>query len=198
MKTSEDNIAKQQLRKPVDLKSLPPAQARVEIAKDVLAALTLEVFEPCTGVYATGELRDAKPGTFEGVDLKEAFAGKRVRQCQVCARGALFLAKVGRLDGVNMNRHGGFGFDRSTLDPHLLEFFNPGQLELIESAFEGQDMRSASSTTTRDDTEAAVAFGQKHYPALYRSRVSRALDGDLMCLTAIMKNIVKNKGEFKP
>ena len=150
-----------QLKKRLDLKKMPKAQARVEIAKDVIAAVKAQRLVPTRGHYVVFD----EPVTGE---LRQELAN--IKSCQVCALGALMVAKVARTNKCDLFNEISLSRDETT--SHLIEFFSDDELDEIEQAFEG-----------------VVVYDQKYwfkYPD----------DSDR--LIAIMKNIIKNNGTFKP
>jgi hypothetical protein len=142
-------------------------EARVQVAKDVLAQIQRRRFLATRGIYV-GSLFN-KNGDEVGCpnDLCEKPTNKvlRGKSCEVCAIGSLVVARalrakdtidVGALDGMR--------------DP-LGDLFTDDELGTIEGAFEG-----------------SCAGG-------YRWDFIRDADENLK---TIMRNIVRNKGKFKP
>jgi hypothetical protein len=171
----------QQLHKPIDLHKLPLPQARVEIAKDVLAAIDLGVLLP--KAHNAYVFLSYKPQRGE-FDLRKAFGKKLIKDCEVCGIGALFIAKVGRLDAVKAGGAlGNARFDGDYVREQLLTFFSTRQLALIECAFEYDD--GDHPRLTPDEVYNAVLFGVEHINERERMR-------------AIMQNIIDNHGEFCP
>lgn len=121
-----------------------PEQKRVLLAKDVLAAIAARRFNPSAGVFFTtfgddpNRRRADHNSTLQSnawSGMPEAFEAPAVMPlygsaCQVCAKGALFVSRLDRLNGLKLGelRNG----DPST---HIREFTRY-QLDLIESAFE--------------------------------------------------------------
>lgn len=104
--------------------------------------------------------------------------GKQLRDivlgpCKVCARGCLFIAKAVRYDNVLASQLQQAAYN----DGPLSEHFDADQLNLIEYVYEGWDTQFIYS----DDI---------NWMTKYPSNTIR--------LIAILKNIIKNKGTFKP
>lgn len=149
---------------------------RVAIAKDVIAQVRRKKLTPITGNYVARETC----GLFEiGEDLQSQVANIN---CRVCAKGAMFIAHVRRFDNHDA---AGFYDDNDVCEP-LLEYFQQDQLDLIEQFYErwalDEDGYPYSGFRKGDEQ---LAFERK-----YRSRTAR--------LIGIMRNIVRNKGVFKP
>lgn len=119
-----------QLCKLIDLDALPRAEARVEIARDVIAAVK-------AGILMAGYIymhldRDDGP-----LDLRARLA--LVERCKVCAVGAVFVATVARADKfqLHVNRHHS-PVGRSDMVVRLSEFFSEIELNRLESAYESE------------------------------------------------------------
>jgi hypothetical protein len=142
------------------------AQERVLIAKDALKWVKAGVLTPMAGDYIVPE-NDLDPYDYgmDKVQLRDIVLGK----CQVCMKGALFLAKAVRYNNVLASQ---LDLAQCSMDTPMNEHFSPVQLSLIESAFEGWD-----------HVEGCEEFNSR-YPD----------DSDRMI--AILKNIIKNKGTF--
>lgn len=92
--------------------------------------------------------------------------------CQVCARGAIFLAKAVRFDAVKVSQMNDYGRNNEMMS----DFFAADQLRDIEVWFEGWYGNSGGK---------AHLFYLKYPDAKKR-------------LTLILKNIIKNQGTFVP
>ena len=177
--------AKKQLNKLVDLKSLPKNKARVEIAKDVIAALALNRLVANRGSYLRLS-QNAKDGS-----LREQLPNV---DCEVCGIGACFVALVARNNDFNLNltsvMYDDFLEIHNVSDAHmeqLHEYFDDYQLGAIECAFE-QTEQPITRLVGVNDCELfqnALEFGERH------------IDSE-NALIAIMQNIIDNDGEFIP
>lgn len=107
-------------------------------------------------------IEDLKPGT----DLQPLFKEKN---CQVCAIGALFVAKVRRYNDAQTTT---YAFDQKYSD-------------FIGNAFIHKNLRNIFSKNQLNDMEAA-----------YESQLTYMTDKERM--TWIMKNIIENGGTFRP
>jgi len=188
--------SRQQLRNEKFL-SLPKAQQRVEIAKDVIKMVKAGKIIAQRGTYfrSSDEVL-----TKEGADLQKLLCSSKTNTCEVCGIGAAFYSLVRKADRFKLSgnmlndawwddREGikelsGIGDDdmRKLLRKH----FSSKQLTLIETAFEtyvaGNDNGYVPSEI---DERKAINFGEK-------------FDSSEGRLKAIMQNIIDNKGEFKP
>lgn len=122
--------AHKQLKKLVDLKSLPKNKARVEIAKDVLAALKIQKIRAANGSYVYSE-RLPKGASYE---LRDQLA---LVQCDVCAIGAACVAVVARDNKFTVE--GWLGVGGRQAAERLSEFFSTRQLSEMECAYEVTD-----------------------------------------------------------
>lgn len=164
-------------------KSLSRAEQRVLIAKDVLVQIRAKKYRPNAGSY---------------VNFGKYFPGDESIQkhidevtCNCCALGACLLSTTkykNKLDFSDTYR-----LDATNDSWGLLkDIFSPRQLTMIEYAFEVSSVGTRVGENyygTHIDSELedkCIAFGKVNY------------DSDKKRLIAIMKNIIKNKGTFKP
>lgn len=159
-----------QARKNAEFAALPRSQQRVQIAKDVLKWLSTGRITAKSGVYLGEVVRG-------GVVTKNYAEDSKA--CTACALGSLFAVTASRdvelLDNV-VNHF-------SAMSEGLSPYFDQLQLSMIESAFEKCNMMSNDTSMTVID--AAVHFCP-----------DRMLAKDRMSM--IMRNIIRNKGEFIP
>ncbi len=153
--------------------SLPPAERRVAIARDVIRQVE------------GGQLKP-EPGTFIH-RYTHWRAGERVdASCGVCALGAM---AVSLLDGEAES-------DGAQIRGQLAAHFGHVQVALIESAFEGWDRGDALAVY-----RAHSHFGDEELRDIDRHAVdftdAMGLTGRERMLL-IMRNIVENGGEFVP
>jgi hypothetical protein len=116
---------------------------------------------------------------------------EKKKRCQVCADGMLFISAVRLFDRFKIDSELvdilGQGFEVQVAPGELLGFLEKkigaNATRLIETAFEtgGGFYYDAS----KPGYHAAVSFGNKYSGATKR-------------LEAILKNIIRNKGEFRP
>jgi hypothetical protein len=167
------------------------------VAQDVLDHMRyVKVTE---GTYCEGELP-------KGVKSSDESAKKHIdgisKGCRVCALGACFLSYIRLYNNVTLSELVGtfsntvtegevFESDYHEISNELDHIFSQAQLCLIETAFElhcindDYDCDDADGYTVEAEADAAVAFGRKY-------------DDPKVRLKAIMKNIIKNNGEFIP
>jgi hypothetical protein len=128
-------------------KPLTRDEMRVAICQDVLALLSAKdrKIKVGNGAYLTGDLPAGRDTTQ---------AAKKVRSCQVCALGAMFIAEVDRnnhmtlgdLRKVNFSAHAGdeptsLDLDKPDAIRRLRKFFGEDELAAIEAVFEGWQTR---------------------------------------------------------
>ena len=179
-------------------KKLTKAEKRVAIAKDVLKQLKTERYVATSGVYLESSNDFHKAS--DAADAKEVLA--KVEKCLVCAIGSMFMSAIGKFNNCTIGDvfaplgTGYYASERplkregsdkpTTLHEHLEKYFTAPQLGLIECWFEGQSNYDMFvKTAFLYGSQAAVNFKQKY-------------EDDNDRLSRIMKNIIRNKGTFKP
>lgn len=143
------------------------AKERVAIAKDALAWLEAGALE-ASHYYVEPEFT-----SFARDEQKRQLRDIVLGTCQVCALGAMFLAKAVRYDNVVVPDI----FDSILVYSKLAEHFDRQQLELIELTYEHQYHMNAYGR--------AAGFAET-FP-----------DGEPR-LRAILENIIANHGTFIP
>lgn len=162
-------------------KKMTKAEMRVRIAKDVLAQVKADRLTPREQSYLI--FRGALPVDSHGyisnedVDVRDTLKGAK---CQVCALGALFVAAVDRFNECQLPACRLSVGNRLDLTDYLAKAFSATQMDAIEAAFEGQ----------------SYAHGDRD--RVYNSRFVDAYDDSTERLRAIMRNIVRNGGTFRP
>lgn len=180
-----------QIRTPEQIKTdnevfaaLVPAQQRVELAKDVIKQLQTRRFIAKAGIYFESDALD-EMGTETNPELQTFF--NEMSQCEVCAKGAMFVCLVDKKNSLKLLDVSSGSeyneFSGTLITKYLRDLFELGQLELIESAFERDDM--GSGYADEEDIQNAIFFGEKFFD-----------DGSR--LWGIMENIVQNNGKFVP
>ncbi len=193
----------ERLRKPIDLKSMSKAKARVEIAKDVIAALNTKKLVATSGNYGSINIEKGNLEKFEDYSLVSVRDALGVStNCNVCALGAACLAVVGRENklkatfisgSVEISHNVGFRIQ-------LREYFRPLQIAMMECAFEGGET-FAEYEDIHPSNEYAFSRINK---AVNMFKVIDTDDSDLLAqdddmrMRAIFQNIIDNKGEFVP
>lgn len=171
------------MKKPTPIKSVKVSKAeqRVIIAKDALNQLRAEKFIAQNGVYVGGELsHELDMACKSDEDQARPLLLKTKVRCRVCAKGALFLSTIRKYNKATVA-------DVLCDDFHVAEkIFGDKMFNQIEAAFEQWDhTKSPDFEGAGEPAGAAYTFGIKY-------------SDDTERLVAILKNIIKNKGTFKP
>lgn len=160
-------------------------QLRVEIAKDVLKHIKAKniTVEVMTYFYADN-FQD-----YVGEQLQDVLP--KLKNCTVCALGGLFYSYAGR-----HNNHAlGFGGVGEYTMREEMSMFTNDQLLLIETAFEAVDVNSGQCARktfySRNTIDRAIDYRGRY------SLLPKYVNDD-KALIHIMKNIIKNKGAFRP
>lgn len=175
-------MAKNQLDKLVDLKSMSKEDARREIARDVLAAMKAEKIQVESGNYCEMKF-DTDGQAQDSVSFRDVMP--KLKQCHVCAIGALFVANVARTNRFDISVYGNGDAWVGDMDMlrKLRPYFSAVELRTIEAAFEGGAV-DLDRQIGRDTLNACRRFYNRHPDAEQR-------------LQAICRNIIRN-GEFIP
>lgn len=166
---------------------MSPAEKRVCVARDVLAQLKAKKILAKSRLWARrhdshNELL-SEGDADESTELRDVLP--KIEQCDACALGSIFLCAVNRADKLTVGDAGGGRYGLtiffSYIDTYLEKFFSAGQLRLIEIAYEcGRGQFNA-------DTPEQVTAANCYKGLGLEERMG-----------AIMKNIIKNKGQFVP
>lgn len=174
--------------------SLPPADKRIQIAKDVLDRLDTHRLNAQRGNFVYTDDFFVKDGE---VEVRDKLAKKA--SCTVCALGSLFVCAVDRADALKIKdlkkfTTAGAYLDISgeDVDTYLSRFFERDQIALMEIAFErgGGYFGGNNVQTPVLDKEAfrrAVGFADLVYNESFEGRLRR-----------IMNNLIDNDGVFIP
>lgn len=162
--------ARKQLAKKINLKRMTRNNARVAIAKDVIASLKAKRFFATRGTYLTANkdlskrVRDRLARQMP-VELREVLP---TLKCDVCAIGSVFCAVVQRVND--------FPLDPRRLEDGARPYVNDeSMIEKLEPYFDSQELREMES------------FFEYRYTDLHSADE---------VLNALMNHIVKSKGEF--
>lgn len=164
---------------------LSKSEKRVLIAKDVIKALNMRKLVAQHGTYMRVDDPKLKRTVLGNKQLSDVFdkATKKKDSCHVCALGACFVAGVQRFNNVVATDIGYSAKTEiddlnndDTMRDFLVDYFSMEQLHLIENCFESSDAMELAPS------------GEDWKPKLEGTER----------MIAIMKNIVKNKGTFKP
>lgn len=175
-------MKKPKVTKPVPFNKLSKAQQRVAIAQDAIKQIKAEKYRIETGRWAdieigTPEDLEEVPDIDQNILLNGFAPIQRKITCTCCAVGAAFLSSIRLANKAVITDGAVESLEESAAQ--LGNYFSKDQIELIEEAFE------KGGGYCHTDTAKGVSFGRD-----YDDETERAL--------AIFKNIVKNKGEFKP
>lgn len=168
-----------------------PAQKRVIIAEDVIIQLSSKRLKAEAGIYFDSKAIQNKLNDVGGEFELQGLIKETTEPCKVCGIGALFACEVIRNDNFKVNGSDEIAYDihADNIKDRLKGIFNGDQLDLIETAFEKRvinDNRLLEGWHGNTElADIAIDFGRKY-------------ESDKNRLIAIMKNIIKNKGTFKP
>lgn len=151
-----------------------PLQKR-RIVKDAITQIRAGIIVPAQGDYFT------LLSNSEFKDLQKILKLKQEETCEACAKGTLFAACVLNVNKVKKNEAIG---DEKFQKRKLKKWFSPLELDMIETAFEGEEIVDSTNKITPEMREACVNFGEEFYDPKER-------------LLAILENILENK-VFKP
>lgn len=160
-------VASQQLKKPIDLSKLSRDEARVEIAKDVLARLKKGMIVAKNGDYLRIPRADKHPGE---------------QQCQACGVGSILLTVMLRQQLPWTSRTlNPFRFE-TDMKAELSPFFTPAEVAEIETAFEHGHRHNIALDIRHDVGQEATMFCYDM--------------SDEEGLIKIMQGIIDNKGKL--
>ena len=178
--------AKQAAVKEKAFKSLSAAKKRIAIAEDVIASLNTKQLTAATGDYIQLD------NLSKDDDFQTALA--LGQKCTVCALGGLFTCAVKVKNAIETHDVDDSNYRDQEIKDYLDGIFTRDQLCLIESAFERKNHMDDGNNETEDEhgnvvyrepLKSAIEFGSK-----YKTDKGRMI--------AIMQNIIKNGGTFKP
>ena len=148
---------------------LPKNEQRLAIARDVIDQVVLGRIEPRSTYLAFYPNEPHREGEDAGIVL-----AKEPEVCAACAIGSLFVCSVRLADEFSFKRFAnmagvGGNAARTSEVRRLAEWFNSGQLDLIENHFENRCGRNLGESCSREAQ-----------------------------LVLIMRNIIENDGSFCP
>lgn len=169
--------------------ALTKEEKRVAIAKDVIKWIAEDKLIPKKGTYV-GLPSSLSKDIHEDTPLDKVFEKE---QCKACALGACFIAMVDLGNNIKIgeyferdffcNSYADEKIKEDDMKSRLKRIFTPTQVNLIECAFEWENIDDWGVISRIQ--RKAITFGKKYNMSKDR-------------LIAIMKNIIKNKGTFKP
>lgn len=168
---------------------MSPADKRRALARDALAWVEAGALVPTRGRYLeptdfdkyriVSDLRANPYHKLRDKELCDIVLG----QCNACAIGALFVAKVATVDRCTVGHWANECFVEAD---QLTDYFSQNQLALIECAFEGMARGPYKCILRQPQIEACVAFHCEH------------VDQEA-CMRAILQRIIDDRdGEFHP
>lgn len=177
-------------------KDMTAAEKRVMIAKDTIRWLDAKKIKTKTGTYLKLPYRAIK---LKKADDRLDTALKTLNKpCNVCALGGMFYSMVRRFDKVtvevvatDINDKYLSWMESDNIYEELSKYFPRHQLALIESAFEMRGMVDSS-------VYSYYQFNEKANFAMYRAINFSSKKNSGERLRAIMTNIIKNNGVFRP
>ena len=181
-----------------EFNALSDEQKRIEIAKDVIAALKAKKLSAGQMVYVNNTNIDDIIRQ-DGSQQLQPLLIETQKECQVCAKGALFVCDVIRRNEFKVSK------SVTSIDSDIilqkLEYFSESQLNLIETAFEGDTKQEEGLVELDEEGDAKYDenFDVIYIPVVKQAiKFSKRFTNDTNRMIAIMKNIIENNGEFKP
>jgi hypothetical protein len=182
---------------------------RIAIAMDVIAQLKDKEnpLEAQTGSYiSVGDIESAIITPKRSYEISKIIP--KIRQtCTVCALGSLLLAEIAMNNEFKCKLNDLDNKFLSSIDKRLIKYFDRRQLALIEVAFELESHLYDLCTIFEVDEDydydyyngdcdiSEYVIDKEYHRAV---RFGEKYSDDSKRLMAIMKNIVKNEGTFKP
>ncbi len=188
----------------MNFKNLDKPAVRVMIAKDALAFLEQNKFKAESGSY----LPDAGDWSFlqYATDSSEEEVKIHIENwmksnlCRVCALGALWISAILRFNHLTTAKSRKLLEDgveiRRFIISYLVDFFDREQLDLIETAFEGQIYSWINFFADEESLEAAANFVRHIQQS--RTSISDYIKFEYTILKRILENIITNNGTFVP
>ena len=164
------------------------AQRRVMVAEDVLAQVKLGEIKVTSGTYLSVN-QEFAGGLCQDDALYDVI--NETRKCKACAIGSVFYSKITnygycskdhKMSAMNRGSDGIEMFETNMVDI-MADAFTEKELRTLEYAFEGYNYGGIEFS--EDDGDILRKYHHKHA-------------SDKARLKAIMKNIIKNKGDFTP
>jgi len=165
-------------------------EKKVQIAKDCIERINLNQFIANTGNFISDRTMDElRRKRVSSKSVKELINNSDFPECQVCAKGGLFLSYVGRVNQCNIIDIAVGNSIEDNSHKKLLEIFTERELAYIEFAFEGGqyisiDLNGDYIHFTETESKRVFNFYQRYDDVDKR-------------LIAICQNIIRNKGIFK-
>jgi hypothetical protein len=183
------------------LETMSKAQARILIAKDVIAQLRCGKMESTPMTYLDIYTKDGVDQLFTDADVKKGrdvrdVLKRRMKKCNVCAKGAIFISTIMKFDRLPVDEKVMPRFAQQD-DENLSEmasegdyrgFFTPRQLDLLEHVYECGLVGDMFFEATTAQFEGRNALS-KRFPRRVKDKER---------LIVMMQNVIDNNGTFKP
>lgn len=179
---------------------LSDSEKRVEIAKDVIKQLKNRTIIANTGVYCNFEYDNISEDLYKS-DVRSNFDKLKSLECNVCALGAILVSNTKFNNGFSFKQLNNVRNDNII---SLLDYFTDSQLTLIEFAFESWNIEDLINNYEinkgiycgKDYTKLDLTYEQIEKACDFNSDIHEDEAEERMI--RIMKNIIKNEGEFIP
>jgi hypothetical protein len=164
------------------------SERKVEVCREVMRYIRAGVLNDKT-VMSCNVYLDSGVGNYGIIDRLDETPMSRAdakallesKKCEMCARGALMLAKVAKHNG-GVRKISSCGIDQSYTSRSLKDAFTDGELNRIERAFE---------TLYRKPADRYIfTTPERKFGCQFKSDADR--------LMAICQNIIDHKGQFRP
>lgn len=184
-----------------------PEEKRVIIAQDCIARIRAKQIIAKRGRFIGNY--DEVLAPLKNKSLKSVL-NVNIPECEVCAKGGLFLSYVGRVNDFKTCRIDLGNSRYNNEHVKLLELFSLEQLSIIEIAFEGAKFITPTFETYLEEQNfkklltKAIDFYKKSGGLVKPSGNPIDVEYETIELDAekrlikICKNIIRNKGTFKP
>lgn len=200
---NSNKFAKEINRRNRLFKNATPAQKRVLIAKDVLKQIKQKKISPQNGIFM-----DISRDTLLNFNYEDSFQKALIEgsipPCECCAQGAMFISctlfnNQTKIYDILKYNNGDYIFggqieDNEIISNKLNQIFSKNQLILIEIAFEKGE---GYFTCNESYSNIPKSISKSKYLKAKNFFGDDDVDSEERMI-AIMKNIIKNKGEFIP
>jgi hypothetical protein len=178
-----------------------PEQKRVMIAQDVLDRITAKQITPDRGYglaqfymkiddcSSSDQILANRSMRTKGAKSIKTSLDEHGLKCDVCAKGGLFVAYIGRVNEFTWEMYQNNSNPDSYPVQKLFELFDQKQLALIENCFE-------EGTITDTDTEGYIMFTDDERHIYNRYSTIENLESPTELLQSICVNIIQNNGYF--
>lgn len=172
--------------------ALPKAKKRVEIAKDVLALMKNGTIIAGSGYLDQEVFEEYENMEEDSVSLQKILIEEPIA-CEVCQKGAIFLATVHKRNKLSFRYSDEIPSDSSSIVDEINDIFTEEQLHLMECAYEGTLMSDHRKYSHKNYEMKPVWERALYFHDTHKVRVNSK---EIMIL--ISQNIIDNKGTFKP